>query len=103
MPGALTCWLAQEKPDVLVVLEVTAIYAQGLQTLAAYPHRHIAAQNNPFGIALLSRHPLAHARTIQDADGIAHIDAKSHLAGAGNPRARGSPDAAHFARLRCQP
>lgn len=74
--GALARWLAQEKPDVLVVLEVTSIYAQGLQTLDAYPHRHIAAQDGPFGIALLSRHPLAHARTIQDADGIPHIDAR---------------------------
>ncbi len=74
--GALARWLGQEKPDVVVVLEVTSIYAQGLQLLDAYPHRHIAAQDNPFGIALLSRHPLTEVRTIQDADGIPHIDAR---------------------------
>lgn len=74
--GPLARWLAQEKPDVVVVLEVTAIYAQGLQLLDAYPHHQIAAQNNPFGIALLSRHPLTDVRTVQDADGIPHIDAR---------------------------
>jgi len=74
--GPLARWLAREKPDVVVVLEVTSLYAQGLQKLDAYPHRHIAAQDNPFGIALLSRHPLTDARTIRDADGIAHIDTR---------------------------
>lgn len=74
--GPLARWLTKERPDVVVVLEVTSLYAQGLQTFDAYPHRHIAAQDNPFGIALLSRHPLSDARTVQDADGIPHIDAR---------------------------
>ena len=71
----LARWLAQEKPDLVVVLEVAPIYAQGLMALGAYPYRHIVPQDSPFGIAVLSRHPLSGARTVQDADGIPHIDA----------------------------
>ena len=71
----LARWLAQENPDLVVVLEVAPIYAQGLVALDAYPHRHIVAQNTPFGIAVLSRHPMSAVRTVQDADGIPHIEA----------------------------
>lgn len=71
----LARWLAQEQPDLVVVLEVAPIYAQGLMALDDYPHRHIVPQDNPFGIAVLSRHPLSGVRTVRDADGIPHIEA----------------------------
>ena len=71
----LAQWLAREQPDVVVVLEVSPPYAQGLRTLDAYPHRHVVAQDDPFGIAVLSRHPLLKAAAIRDLDGIAHIEA----------------------------
>ena len=71
----LAQWLAHEQPDVVVVLEVSPAYAKGLHTLDAYPHRHIVAQDDPFGIAVVSRHPLLRAATVRDAEGIAHIEA----------------------------
>lgn len=72
---ALVAWLAQEKPDVLVLLEVSPAYAQGLRTLRDYPFQHIVAEDSPFGIAVLSRHPLQQIEVIEDAQGIAHIEA----------------------------
>lgn len=71
----LAQWLAHAKPDVVVILEVSPPFAQGLRTLDAYPHRHVVAQDDPFGIAVLSRHPLLNAATMRDVDGIAHIEA----------------------------
>lgn len=73
---ALATWLAQEKPDVVVLLEVSPAYAQGLRTLLDYPFQHILAQDSPFGIAVLSRHPLQQIEVIEDAQGIAHIEAQ---------------------------
>jgi len=72
----LATWLAQEKPDVLVLLEVSPVYAQGLRTLRDYPFQHIVAEDSPFGIAVLSRHPLLQIEVIEDAQGIAHIEAQ---------------------------
>jgi endonuclease/exonuclease/phosphatase (EEP) superfamily protein YafD len=72
----LAAWLAQEKPDVVVLLEVSPAYAQGLRTLRDYPFQHIVAQDSPFGIAVLSRHPLQQIEVIEDAQGIAHIEAQ---------------------------
>lgn len=72
----LATWLAQEKPDVVVLLEVSPAYAQGLRTLRDYPFQHIVAQDSPFGIAVLSRHPLQQVEVIEDAQGIAHIEAQ---------------------------
>ena len=73
---ALATWLAQEKPDVVVLLEVSPAYAQGLRALRDYPFQHIVAQDSPFGIAVLSRHPLLQIEVIEDAQGIAHIEAQ---------------------------
>ncbi|MDP2747467.1 endonuclease/exonuclease/phosphatase family protein [Pseudomonas sp.] len=72
----LATWLAQEKPDVVVLLEVSPAYAQGLRTLRDYPFQHIVAQDSPFGIAVLSRHPLQQVEVVEDAQGIAHIEAQ---------------------------
>lgn len=69
-------WLSREKPDVVVVLEITEPYAQGLQGLDSYPYRHVETQDNPFGIAVLSRHPFNSVATRRDADGIPHIEAR---------------------------
>lgn len=73
---ALATWLAQEKPDLVVLLEVSPAYAHGLRTLRDYPFQHIVAQDSPFGIAVLSRHPLQQIEVIEDAQGIAHIEAQ---------------------------
>ncbi|MBL8382960.1 MAG: endonuclease/exonuclease/phosphatase family protein [Burkholderiales bacterium] len=72
----LARWLADEAPDVVVVIEVSPAFAQELARLAAYPHRHLVPREDPFGIALLSRHPLLAAATVRDADGLPHIEAR---------------------------
>ncbi len=74
--GALAAWLARVQPDAVVLLEVSPAYATGLRVLSDYPFQRIVAQDSPFGIALLSRYPLQHARVIEDAQGIAHIEAQ---------------------------
>lgn len=73
---ALAIWLAQEKPDVVVLLEVSPAYATGLRALGDYPFQRIVAQDDPFGIAVLSRYPLQQIEVIEDAQGIAHIEAQ---------------------------
>lgn len=73
---ALATWLAQEKPDVVVLLEVSPAYATGLRALGDYPFQRIVAQDDPFGIAVLSRHQLQQIEVIEDAQGIAHIEAQ---------------------------
>lgn len=77
----LARWLAREKPDVVVVLEVSPEYAAGLEKLADYPFRLIAADYGPFGIALLSRMPLIDAKIMRDAEHIAHIEGQVELGG----------------------
>ena len=74
--AGLAQWLAREQPDVVVVLEVTPAYAEGLQSLQAYPHRHVVAEPGAFGIAILSRHPLEQVQEVRDAEGIALIQAR---------------------------
>jgi endonuclease/exonuclease/phosphatase (EEP) superfamily protein YafD len=73
---ALAAWLAQARADVVVVLEVSPAYATGLRALSDYPFQRIVARDGPFGIALLSRHPLQQVRVVEDASGIAHIEAQ---------------------------
>jgi endonuclease/exonuclease/phosphatase (EEP) superfamily protein YafD len=75
-PQALARWLAQERPDVVIVLEVSPDYAVALQSLRDYPFQQLVPQDDPFGIALLSRHPLRQVQVIKDADAIAHIEAQ---------------------------
>lgn len=75
-PQALARWLTQERPDVVIVLEVSPDYAAGLRLLTDYPFQQLLPQYGPFGIALLSRHPLQQVQVIEDADAIAHIQAQ---------------------------
>lgn len=77
----LASWLEQAHPDLLVLLEVSAPYAQALQQLPGYNHRLVHPQNSPFGIALLSRLPLDSARVVADEQGIARLEAQVQLAG----------------------
>ncbi|MCP5419860.1 MAG: endonuclease/exonuclease/phosphatase family protein [Gammaproteobacteria bacterium] len=75
-PQPLIHWMAKIKPDVAVLLEVSPDYANGLGTLAAYPFQRLFPERGPFGMALLSRHPLIRVDVFHDADGIGHIEAQ---------------------------
>lgn len=63
-------YLEHRDADVVVLLEIDPAWAAALDRLAPrYPHRLIEARDGNFGIALLSRLPLAEARVIGLADG----------------------------------
>lgn len=73
-PRALVEWLRKENVDVAAVLEVTFAHVRELEAMADYPHRRIVPDDGPFGIAVLSRHPLAEVKVIEGAAGIPRIE-----------------------------
>lgn len=73
--GPLANWLAQEKPDFVVLLEVSPELAMNLPTLKDYPYQILHPDSTPFGIAMLSRLPIKDSHIIDDQNGIAHIEA----------------------------
>jgi len=75
-PAPLIEWLTKTQPDIVVLIEISPEYAVALKNLPGYPHRHLAPQADPFGIALLSRHPLLQIAALRNADGIPHIEAE---------------------------
>ncbi|MES2609935.1 MAG: endonuclease/exonuclease/phosphatase family protein [Pseudomonadota bacterium] len=71
--GPLTAWLASPgAPDVVLLQEFTELTHQALvrspAVAARYPHRLAAPQPDPFGLAVLSRHPLSDLQTLQPQD-----------------------------------
>ena len=55
----------REQPDVIVLQEISPAWAEQLERLEAqYPYRVVEARDGNFGIALLSRFPLASAATV---------------------------------------
>lgn len=61
-------WVATINADVVVIEEVSAAIATQLAQWTDYPHRIISADESPFGLAILSRHPLIHTEALE-ADG----------------------------------
>ena len=60
--------IAAEQPDLIVLQEVSPEWARSLQRLVAdYPHRLVEPRDGSFGIALLSRHPLTSAVSVDSA------------------------------------
>lgn len=74
-------WLAEASPDVVAVLEVSPAYAAGLAKLSAYPHQVAAPALDPFGIALLSKHPLSDTRVVRDGSSTPYITARLQVHG----------------------
>lgn len=71
--GPLTAWLAlADAPDVVFLQEFTELAQQALTgnpaVAARYPHRLAVPQPDPFGLAVLSRHPLSDLQTLQPQD-----------------------------------
>lgn len=57
-------FILQEKPDVLLLLEVDKAWINKLSELdTVYPYKHIKTRSDNFGIALYSQHPM-NAQTI---------------------------------------
>ena len=72
---ALRAWLDAQPAELVLLQEVTPALAQQLQRWADYPHRIVAPENSPFGLAVLSRLPLDNRRVRRDADDIPSIEA----------------------------
>lgn len=72
----LSTWLAQIKPDVVVLLEVSPVLGAQLPSLKHYPYQIVNADDSPFGIALLSKWPIHTSALVPDENGINHIEAE---------------------------
>jgi len=71
---ALAEWLRKENVDVAVVVEVARAHVRELEAMTDYPYRRVVPDEGPFGIAVLSRHPLAEVKVIEGAAGIPRIE-----------------------------
>jgi endonuclease/exonuclease/phosphatase (EEP) superfamily protein YafD len=71
-PAPLAAWLRAQPVDVVMLTELTPGYADALSRALAdlYPHRAFAPDDSPFGIGLLSRHPLRDIERRDSVDGI---------------------------------
>ena len=75
-PERLIQWIAKAQPDVVVIIEISPMYAEGLKKLDGYPYRHVIPEDSPFGMAMLSRIPMTHVETIRNAESIPRIEAE---------------------------
>lgn len=82
-PAPLAAWLRAQPADVVMLTELTPRYADALATTLAdvYPHRAFAPEDSPFGIGLLSRHPLRDVARRDSAHGIPALGAEIDTAG----------------------
>lgn len=75
-PVPLVAWAGQQRADVLAVIELHPAYAAALASAApSWPHRHLMAREDAFGIGLLSRWPLRAVREVAGPGGIAQLHA----------------------------
>jgi endonuclease/exonuclease/phosphatase (EEP) superfamily protein YafD len=74
-PMPLTDWVSEHRPDVLVVLEVSDAHARAWSLGEQYPHRVVVPRADPFGIALLSRHPIRQQAVIEGEHDTPRIEA----------------------------
>ncbi len=76
-PGPLLAWLQREPVDVLAIGELSPAFADALQreAPAALRHRTFHPRQTPWGLGLLSRHPLRDVRVLTARDGIPRLEA----------------------------
>jgi len=73
--ATLRAWLDAQPADLVLLQEVTPDLARQLAAWQDYPHRVLAPENSPFGLALLSRLPLQNGQVLRDSDDIPRIEA----------------------------
>ncbi len=63
--AALVAWLRDSDADIIALQEITPRWASALEPLArTYPYRKVIPREDPYGIALLSRWPIAGVQTM---------------------------------------
>ncbi len=76
-PAALLAWLKREPVDVLAIAELSPPFAAALEreAPASLRHRTVHPLRTPWGLGLLSRHPLRDIRVVLAQDGIPRLEA----------------------------
>lgn len=80
-PTQLVDWVRSEQPDVLAIVEISDGFARNLGLGETFPYRVMRPRSDPFGLALLSRHPIAAHQIVGDAHGVQRIEAKLNWRG----------------------
>lgn len=62
---ALTRWVGGLNADLLVLQEVTQASAQAIAQWKDYPYQLVTPEEGPFGLAVLSRHPLTDTESLE--------------------------------------
>lgn len=75
-------WLTSQSPDVLALAEVTPAMQPLLEALAQrYPHAALSPRDDPFGMAVFSRHAWQAARFVADGGAPQHFVAQVQAPG----------------------
>lgn len=74
-PDRLVQWVGATKPDVLAILEISDTFAQRLGLDDIYPYRVVRPRGDPFGVALLSRHPVLRHVVVEEDGATPRIEA----------------------------
>lgn len=82
-PAPLLAWLAHEPVDLLAIAELSPAYAAALEagTPDELQHRSLYPLSTPWGLGLLSKHPLRDIRLIHAPDGVARLQASVEIDG----------------------
>ncbi len=74
-PAPLVDWIRSEQPDVLAIIEISDGFAKNLGLGETFPFRVVRPRSDPFGLALLSRHPIMAHQIVDEAYGVQRIEA----------------------------
>lgn len=80
-PAPLVDWIRSEQPDVLVIVEISDGFAKKLELGDSLSYQVVRPRSDPFGLALLSRHPIVAHQIVDDAHGVQRIEAKLNWRG----------------------
>lgn len=80
-PAPLVDWIRSEQPDVLAIVEISDVFAKNLGLGDTFPFRIVRPRSDPFGLALLSRHPIVAHQIVDGAHGVQRIEAKLNWRG----------------------
>lgn len=64
-PAPLLAWLGAVDADVVVLQELNPRAAAAIAKWPDYPHQILKPREDPFGIAVISRHPLVHPELLE--------------------------------------
>ncbi|WP_230970124.1 endonuclease/exonuclease/phosphatase family protein [Nitrogeniibacter aestuarii] len=75
-PVGVMEWALSQRADIILLQEVNGKFAQTLETMTTgFPHRHLLARDDPFGIGIVSRYPLSHSAVVTGPGGIPMLEA----------------------------